>query len=180
MLGGKVLSANILETCLNLILPKEIDNTSCESERLATCISKFNSTLDSGYQFSIPTHFILKLTSSCNLRCKHCFYSGEKEYYNRGNEMSKDEWINFINYSVDEINPLGFAITGGEIFLREDTLEIIKCIKDKSIPLSIQTNATLITDDIAKNLSELLFFKTDSISIESSHIRLTPVIFCAG
>ena len=160
-----MLEVKILEECLDLILPKKTNNTDCESNRLASCIKKFYSTLGDGYQFSIPAFFVLKLTSSCNLRCKHCFYSGETEYYNRQNELSTQEWINFIDYLGDEINPLGIAITGGEILLRKDVIEIIEHIKTKRVPLSIQTNATLVTEEIADKLSKILYYKTDGISI---------------
>ena len=160
-----MIKTEILENCLNLILPKKSKHTCSESKRLATCMDKFLATLGDGFQHTLPVSFILKLTSSCNLRCKHCFYSGEKEYYNQENELSKNEWISFINYLSDEINPLGIALTGGEVFLRKDVFEIIECIKNKNIPLTIQTNATLITEEYAEDLSKLLFCKTDKLSV---------------
>ncbi|HIE29589.1 TPA: radical SAM protein [Candidatus Poribacteria bacterium] len=54
-----------------------------------------------------------------------------------------------------EIGVSAVALTGGEPFLREDIFDIIEKIMECSMGLQINTNATLMTEEVAKKLSTL-------------------------
>lgn len=83
------------------------------------------------------THFV---TAKCNLRCKHCFYW--KSIENSKNELTLEE-IRKISKNMGGIFFL--LISGGEPFLRDDLVEIVKTYysNNKIKNLSIPTNGIL-------------------------------------
>ena len=135
------------------------------SDKKLTCLDKYRLSLLHHHRFYYPTNIILKITSVCNLRCKHCFYSGTPEVYNSSGEFSTSELIDLAKFLADDLNVLSVTITGGEPFLRDDIFSLIDLLKSRSIIISIQTNATLIDSIIAKKLAKYLNFKTDSVMV---------------
>jgi MoaA/NifB/PqqE/SkfB family radical SAM enzyme len=78
------------------------------------------------------THFV---TSSCNAKCRHCFYPINQ----RKNELTLDEIKRFLD-SMPPIRLLLFS--GGEPFLRKDLPEIIRAYYERTqfFTASIPTN----------------------------------------
>ena len=138
-----------------------------------SCYRKYLQTLPPNYVFSFPNTVILKLTEACNLRCRHCFYAEQPEYYNKILELNTEEIIELINFLVDEINILSITLTGGEVFVRQDFIHILKHIKSKNLIVTIQTNGTLINEEKANQLGKILNLKTDSIQISLDGIDKT-------
>lgn len=87
-----------------------------------------------------PLQFIFFITSRCNLRCHHCFYSEKLNHAK--NELSLKE-IEKISESMGRL--LWFSLTGGEPFLREDIAQIAELFyrNNKSRLLTISTNGML-------------------------------------
>ncbi len=98
---------------------------------------------------SAPINLTFAVTSSCNLRCKHC--------------LTKDHRQDFPDFSFDEIKKIikeiadlkifSIAVFGGEPFVRPDILEILSEISRYPIGLSINTNGTLIDEPMARELA---------------------------
>ena len=128
-------------------------------------MEKYLANLPVGYCHTYPNIVSLKVTASCNLRCKHCFYSGEPELYNSNDDIKKEDVFRLIDFLTDELNILHLTLTGGETFLRKDFLDIVSYAKSKDLPLVIQTNGTLMDEKNASHLSKLLYKKTDIIHI---------------
>ncbi|RJQ53103.1 MAG: radical SAM protein [Nitrospiraceae bacterium] len=105
-----------------------------------------------------PIHLTLFLTGRCNLKCPFCFYTGDKE--KRGGadeatpELSLDE-IEKISSSTG--NLLWLAFSGGEIFLRDDIVEITRVFYERNRPAIIlfPTNG-LLTDVIREKIEAVL------------------------
>jgi radical SAM protein with 4Fe4S-binding SPASM domain len=103
----------------------------------------------------LPIGGSLELTQRCNNRCVHCYNNlaaGNKAALK--NELSLDEHCRII----DEIAGFGclwLLLTGGEIFLRKDFLDIYTYAKQKGLLITLFTNGTLITPDIADYLEQL-------------------------
>jgi radical SAM protein with 4Fe4S-binding SPASM domain len=103
----------------------------------------------------VPIGGSLELTQRCNNRCVHCYNNlaaGNKAALK--NELSLDEHCRII----DEIAGFGclwLLLTGGEIFLRKDFLDIYTYAKQKGLLITLFTNGTLITPDIADYLEQL-------------------------
>lgn len=120
---------------------------------------------NSPYVHYYPYNLILKLTSNCNLRCKHCFFCSDPKLYNSDKDLSGDELLKHLQYFVEDVNILHCVITGGEIFTAPYFFKILEYLKSKNIIVELLTNATLITEETAERLSELLNHKTDCIQI---------------
>jgi len=108
------------------------------------------------FYYKFPRNLIFKVTSECNLRCKHCFFYNNEDLYKTNGELTDFEKINLIKYFAEEINIMHCTLTGGEIFVSSVIYEIIKILKDDNIPLDLLTNGTLINNQIACKLSHLL------------------------
>jgi AdoMet-dependent heme synthase len=107
------------------------------------------------HDFLIQWH----LTERCNLRCSHCYQTGRKTA-----ELSLSviedvtaeiadmfrEWSEI--YEI-EFSP-SFNLTGGEPFLRQDIVEILRMIGNRGFEIYLLSNGTLIDMDKAKALSD--------------------------
>lgn len=119
---------------------------------------------------------ILEVTSSCNLRCKYCIFSGQYgDRRNHGNKkmdistaldaikMYYEYYIKSKNYNPN--NRPTIAFYGGEpllnIELIKECLKYIKTIfsKEDNVYLTITTNGTLLTEEIIQ------LFKKNKVQI---------------
>jgi Fe-coproporphyrin III synthase len=98
----------------------------------------------------------IKLTSRCNLRCAMCKYWR----CSSGEELSTDQ-VKKVIQSLQKLKTLKVHFSGGEIFLREDLLEIIDYASSSGLKVNLTTNGTLISRSLARKLINL---KTNSIS----------------
>jgi radical SAM protein with 4Fe4S-binding SPASM domain len=102
----------------------------------------------------LPLHGEMELTFRCNNRCVHCFVNqranDRKEILD---EMSYGEICHILDEMVDE-GCLWLVMTGGEPLLREDFLDIYTCAKRKGLLITLFTNGTLVTEEIADCLAE--------------------------
>lgn len=108
----------------------------------------------------------LQVTQQCNLRCEYCIYSGDAgNYRNRTHQNKKmslemaKKGIDFLIAHSQESNRIDVGFYGGEPLLEFELIK--KCIEyakeqaeGKKIAFSITTNATLLTEEIIKYLSE--------------------------
>ncbi len=93
----------------------------------------------------------LYITSYCNLKCGHCwtksiFTKNKKEEYLTIEEI-KDVVLEAIELGAGAVK-----ITGGEPLLRKDLFELLYWLKNFTLDVSIETNATLIDSKIAQAL----------------------------
>lgn len=98
--------------------------------------------------FSAPLRVYLGITGMCNLRCKHCCAStswGAADISTRG-------MINIID-QLCQAKVLEVAIFGGEPLIREDIFALLARFNRYPIVVNLNTNATLITKDMAKRLA---------------------------
>lgn len=104
-----------------------------------------------GKRYPIAGQF--ELTDRCNLSCVHCYINQPAGCQAaRSNEMSTDQ----VFYLLDEIARAGclfLVLTGGEPLLRPDFKEIYMHAKRRGLVVTLFTNATLMTEDIADMLA---------------------------
>jgi SynChlorMet cassette radical SAM/SPASM protein ScmF len=101
-------------------------------------------------------------TESCNLKCRHCWIappfaeSSSAQAYagqNRAN-LSFDE----IKAVIEDALPLGLnsiKLTGGEPFLHPRVMDYLRYFKKKNLSLTIETNGTLLDEDIIVELKKM-------------------------
>jgi len=94
----------------------------------------------------------LYVTLGCNLNCPYCYVEAREPL---PNELSFNELRSVIDYLGEE-GLVYLTITGGEPMLRsKETIQLAKYASSKGMITRINTNGTLVTDDIAKCLSEI-------------------------
>jgi len=102
----------------------------------------------------VPTAGTLELTYRCNNNCVHCYCNlpaGDKTA--REEELATEQVFEIVDQIAKE-GCLWLLLTGGEVFLREDALEIIRYCKQAGLLVTIFTNGTLITPEVADFLAE--------------------------
>lgn len=99
-----------------------------------------------------PPFLQWEVTSECNHNCIHCY-----NYWRKDSEKNHDIGDHLsIAKKIVERHPVSVVITGGEPLLVFDSIKSsLKLLKENGISLSINTNAVLVTDEIAEFLSEM-------------------------
>jgi len=102
--------------------------------------------------FRRPIHLTLFLTGRCNAYCPFCFYAEKGDSDTK--ELSVEE-ISMISSSLGDL--LWLAFSGGEIFLRQDIVEITEIFYKRNHPsiILLPTNG-IMTDVIYKKTEEIL------------------------
>ncbi len=102
----------------------------------------------------VPLQVSIEVTRRCPLECLHCYNNlPMSDMDARRRELSKEEHFRVL----DEIADMGcfwILFTGGEIFARKDFLEIYTYAKKKGFLITLFTNGTIITEEIANYLAE--------------------------
>jgi len=101
----------------------------------------------------VPITGSLELTFRCNLRCVHCYVAHGHSGIAGQRELTAGEISSILDQAVDE-GCLWLLLTGGEPLLRPDFQEIYLSCKKKGLILTLFTNGTLLTPQIADLLAE--------------------------
>lgn len=94
----------------------------------------------------------ISLTDRCNLYCKHCAVSA-----GTAQETEKIDTCTILDTikKIIECEPKHITLTGGEPTLRKDFSEIVNyIIANSTARISVMTNGTLITDEMAQLFAE--------------------------
>lgn len=118
-----------------------LDTISKIEERLV-----FNATLN-----KIPIGGTFEITPLCNMNCKMCYIKMTSKEVLQSNKrhLSVEEWLKVAN-DMQKEGTLFVLITGGEPLLYPDFIKLYKGLKDLGMIVTINTNATLITEEIAQ------------------------------
>lgn len=110
----------------------------------------------------------LYLTSCCNLRCRHCWISPVYE----GEKLQPGTYVDFeaLKLGVHEAKELGLSctkLTGGEPMLHPHFSEIVSFLSSEEISLTMETNGTLITPELAGFLKDESTMQFISVSLDA-------------
>lgn len=103
----------------------------------------------------MPEHVHIEPTNACNLRCAHCHQSRPGEVFTKRRGMMD---LDLYRKVIDECKTFASRISldnQGEPLLHPGILEMIKYAKDSGLMVSLLTNATRMTEEIARRLVEL-------------------------
>ncbi len=124
---------------------------------------------------SIPERFPLscqwEITCRCNLHCVMCY----TDCFNRPDKIRDELSTNEILRIIDELADAGcleLCLTGGEPLARPDFFKIYEHAKENGFLVTIFTNGTLITEEVADRLASLPPYR-----VEISLHGLTERIF---
>jgi radical SAM protein with 4Fe4S-binding SPASM domain len=102
----------------------------------------------------LPVNGTIEVTHRCPLTCAHCYNNlpvGDGEA--RRGELTTDEHRRIID-EIAEAGGLWLLFTGGEIFARADFLDIYTHAKQRGFLITLFTNGTQITTEIADYLAD--------------------------
>lgn len=98
---------------------------------------------------NIPISGTFELTPLCNMNCRMCYIRmSAREMHERGTARSADEWIEMGRVCAEN-GLLFLLLTGGEPFMRRDFKQIYTGLKKFGLIISINSNGTMITEEIA-------------------------------
>ena len=100
----------------------------------------------------------------CHLACKHCYES--EETHPTGNRLSVDDYKK-IFAELKKLGVMYLAISGGEIFLRRDVLDIVAEARRQRFWVKLLTSGTHINEAKAKRIKELKVGRVE-VSLYSS------------
>lgn len=90
-----------------------------------------------------------ELTARCNFSCAMCYVVHQEKQ----KELTSEEWIDIFRQARDK--GMMFALlTGGEIFRREDFFVLYETLYDMGVRITLFSNASLITEEIAARLAK--------------------------
>lgn len=93
------------------------------------------------------------LTYNCNQQCSHCFAINEADKQIPQSILSDEDWFSVFD-QLSEFKHTRLFFTGGEPMMHPSVMKFISYASEKSIPIVLGTNATLITSQVSKALSD--------------------------
>lgn len=90
-------------------------------------------------------------TRTCNLKCVHCYMDSDAQKYQ--GELSTQEAKEFIDDLAEFRVPV-LLFSGGEPLIRPDFFELAEYAIGKGIRVTLSTNGTLITPEVARRIKE--------------------------
>lgn len=100
-----------------------------------------NQLLNDAYEKNIPLAGEFELTSKCNFSCDMCYAKSSDEH------LSKEAWIDLFN-QANESGMLYATLTGGEIFLQPDFIDLYEYLYDLGVKITLYTNGSNLPDNI--------------------------------
>lgn len=123
--------------------------------------SYFYNLIEKSSRYGVPLSVLVELTSRCNLICNHCYIVKD----DGNDELTTSEIYRLLDQLADE-GCMFLTLSGGEIFLRKDILDIAAYARSEGFALILFTNGTLITEHIAARLADL-YIEAIEISLYS-------------
>ncbi|MEO7094206.1 MAG: radical SAM protein, partial [Polyangiales bacterium] len=112
-----------------------------------------------------PVYAVWEITLRCDLACRHC---GSRAGHDRPDELTTAECLDF----VDQMADLGIkevTLIGGEAYLREDWLDIVRAIRRRGMTVSTTSGGRGLTRERIAEAKEA-GLNGASISIDGDEI----------
>ena len=87
-----------------------------------------------------PQSLLFEITPRCNLNCRYCYNVWKDDCGYPVGELDTKDVKRLLRKAVDESGVSQVTITGGEPFLREDLVEIIRFLSDMDIAVGLIAN----------------------------------------
>lgn len=100
-------------------------------------------------KLGIPLSVQLDVTYRCNERCVHCYLDHEDH-----GEMTTAEILDLLTQMADA-GVFFLVLSGGEIFMRKDFMQILAHARKLMFSVRLKTNAVMIREARARRIAEL-------------------------
>ncbi len=97
-----------------------------------------------------PFLVVWNFTRKCNLRCKHCYANAGKA----DDELSFEEKLELVK-QLDDAGVVAISFSGGEPLISKDFWKVAEFASSLGFHISIATNGTLITPEVAEGLKRV-------------------------
>ena len=115
----------------------------------------------------LPAGVVYESTMRCNLHCEFCYVG---DLLNIEGQWRDELSMDTLRRAFPERDGLQVSLTGGEIFMRKDIMDVLDLFAQKRYVCGyLTTNGTIITDERAEALANLAsrgFLKHISVSID--------------
>jgi MoaA/NifB/PqqE/SkfB family radical SAM enzyme len=115
----------------------------------------------------LPAGIVYEATMRCNLHCEFCYVG---TLLNIEGEWREEMPLEVLRRAFPEQAGLQVSLTGGEIFMRKDILDVMEVFREKGYVCGfLTTNGTIINEERAAALATLAeagFLKHISVSID--------------
>jgi len=103
-----------------------------------------------GRRLSRPQSAYIKLTLRCNARCLHCDVWKQASCIEE--ELSTEEWKQTLASIRRWLGPTHVCLTGGEVLLRPDALDLLACAVGQGHVVQFLTNGYAVTNAVAERI----------------------------
>lgn len=121
----------------------------------------------SGRADRLPIGAVYEATMRCNLHCEFCYVG---DFLNLEGEWRQELSLETLERAFPDQDGFRINLTGGEIFMRKDILDVLDLFRRKGYACGyLTTNGTIITDERADALADLAaagFLKHISVSVD--------------
>lgn len=124
----------------------------------------------------------LKVGYSCNNHCKHCVVDDSKDKLIEQHtpiDLTKDECFSLIDKALSK-GITGIVLTGGEITIRPDFLELLNKCAMHNLAITVQTNGRLLAQskiiNAVRNIKNIKFVVALHGGNASTHDEITQRI----
>ena len=115
----------------------------------------------------LPLGAVYEATMRCNLHCEFCYVG---DLLNIEGEWRQELSLEALERAFPEQSGFQVNLTGGEIFMRKDILDVLDLFRRKGYACGyLTTNGTIITEERAEALADLSaqgFLKHVSVSVD--------------
>lgn len=115
-----------------------------------------------------PRSALLYVVNACHLKCRHCYESASTHPTSARLSLAQYEEV------LDDLAELGVlyvTLSGGEIFLRSDVLDIARAARTRRFAVTLYTSGTLIDERRADEIAALRPFEVH-VSVYSARAHL--------
>ena len=114
------------------------------------------------------TSLYLYISGSCNLACRHCWIEPD---FRPDAKNGRFLAVEYLKKAVTEAKPLGLRsvkLTGGEPMLHPRFREIVEWLNGEGMPIIVETNGTLMDDEMARFLKSKPAMWFISVSLDGA------------
>lgn len=106
-----------------------------------------------GVKLGLPVNGTFELTPCCNLKCRMCYVRQEMSAVREAGGLRSGDWWLKLGQEAVDAGMIFLLLTGGEPLTHPDFKEIYTGLKKLGLMLSINTNGTLIDEEMADFLA---------------------------
>lgn len=128
--------------------------------------SKGEKKIESGQRNYSLNQLYFYLTEGCNLKCRHCWVAPKYQSPGKSGQVLDVELFRSIIQQAKPLGLSGVKFTGGEPLMHPDILELLDIVRHEKLRLTVETNGTLCTLELAEAMKKASSNTFVSVSLD--------------